>query len=474
MNEFSVSGEPARLIPTAAPSAKEKRTVSAFLATVSAVRPLAQRILSRLGVSIPDSGNLTCLTEITFKNAKEKSGRPDGLIYFKRGKKEWKAIVEAKTDKAQIDIEQLEQYVDLAKTNQIDALITISNQFTAFPDHHPLGAEIDKRRLGSVGLFHLSWQSILTHVALLHSDENYARSAGEAYILKEFMRFLGHRASGVEHFTKMNNEWPDLVKRVQEGASIHKNSSEALNTVASWHQEQRDLALLMSEKTKTSAALYISRKHKNDPVARIKEDAEVLASRNELNLDLHIPNVAGNIYVQADIKGRTLRCSIKVGAPKDKKRTSARVNWLLRQLSQAPGSKVLICLRSKGRRSLQVPLQKVRDGDPSVNGYENVESFEIIMVDYLARDFSSSRKFIERLEKFTLSFYEHVGEKLVPWIERPPRIKHSPEELEKESEVMVSSAGQASSTPEPKSPASEAEIAREDRPTTDGYSSSQE
>lgn len=82
--EFLSSGEPARLIPITADSAREQKSVSILLAGMRSVLELRQSMLKSLGVRVGTSATLETWTEVVFENedktvAKQKD-RPDGLL----------------------------------------------------------------------------------------------------------------------------------------------------------------------------------------------------------------------------------------------------------------------------------------------------------------------------------------------------------------------------------------------------------
>jgi hypothetical protein len=49
---------------------------------------------------------------------------------------------------------------------------------------------------------------------------------------------------------------------------------------------------------------------------------------NVLRCVLDVAHAATDLKVSANLTKRNTSCSMKLGAPKDKKRTSVRVNWL--------------------------------------------------------------------------------------------------------------------------------------------------
>jgi hypothetical protein len=55
------------------------------------------------------------------------SGYLDGLIRVTRGSKTWATLVEVKTGTNELELAQLESYLDVAREQGFDAPVTISN-----------------------------------------------------------------------------------------------------------------------------------------------------------------------------------------------------------------------------------------------------------------------------------------------------------------------------------------------------------
>ena len=118
---------------------------------------------------------------------------------------------------------------------------------------------------------------------------------------------------------------------------------------------------------------------------------------------------------------------MELDAPKEKKTTKARVNWLLRQLEKSDPTEIYIKAKWPGRAAdTQTSLAELREDPLALDG-ENAKStptrFEVLLVRDLAGRFSGSRTFIEELEKAVPQFYEQVGERLRAWVPYPPKIK---------------------------------------------------
>lgn len=430
--DFIESGEPARLIPVVADTNREQRTASIVLAALRGVYEFRQTMLGSLDVRVGKRAELGAWTEVTFKRdplskngkAPRKHERPDGLLVLDTGRKRWTALVEAKVGNAEIGESQLTDYVKQAKANNVDAVITITNQFVALPSHHPV--KLPKNVTRDVELFHWSWMYVLTQATLLLEDDAIA-SEDQRFVLEEVVRHLGHDSSGISRFDSMNREWKDIVGKVKSGASLARTSEEVENTVSSWHQEQRDLCLVMSRRLYRPVKLKLSRQHRTDPPRRLHDDCEELVKQRTLSCVLEIPHAAADLHVTADLTTRTIVSSMRLTAPKDKKSTKARANWLARQLAKARSDDIYIKAIRPGRaEDTQAPLAEVlNDARVLESSGTNVApvAFEVFHMLDLAGKFSGSKVFIERLEDAVPYFYEQVGQRLRAWVEPPPKIR---------------------------------------------------
>ena len=441
-------GEIARLIPVTADSNKEQRAASILLAAFRGVHEFQKTMLNSLGIRVGKKAKVEAWTEVVFQSDPKvpKQERPDGLLVLDTGKKQWRALIEAKIGNAEVGEEQLKQYLQIAKENKLDAVITISNQFVALPTHHPI--KLPKKYLKSVELYHWSWMYALTQATLLLEQEG-VESEDQQFVLEEVQRYLSHDSSGVSNFDRMNAEWKDVVGHVKSGASLGKNSEDVINTVSCWHQEQRDLCLIMSRKLGQNVGLKLSRAHRTDPQARLKDDCETLVDEQVLRCVLDVPHAATDIEVVANLTKRTISCSMKLGAPKDKKRTSARVNWLTRQLTKAETDDMFVkAFRTGNAEETQAPLETLmNDANALDSDTTNVvpSKFEVFYMVDLAGRFAGNKVFIDELEAAVPRFYEQVGQRLRAWVAPPPKInRRDPVEVteqEKGNEEMDEASG---------------------------------
>ena len=150
----------ARLIPITSATgveARERNAASALLAVISAVEEFGRSLLKPLGAP---AGRIEAFTEVQFKLDSGKPVRPDGLIGVSRAGKTWWCLVECKVADQSLTVEQMEMYLELARANAIDAVLSISNQYATKSSEYPI--ELDRKKLKKTAIHHWSWVRVLT------------------------------------------------------------------------------------------------------------------------------------------------------------------------------------------------------------------------------------------------------------------------------------------------------------------------
>ena len=417
-------GEPARLFPVLAETSKEGRALSVLLACLGSIDDLAKTLLATVGQRVGARSRVHSFTEVVLEGSPEV--RPDGMIVVETGRRAWATLVEAKVRRSPLQPEQVEAYLKLAKDNGIDALVTISNEFAAIPDHHPLKLARPPR---GVGLFHWSWTSILTHAKILLAAKG-VDDPEQRFLLAELVRFLEHPSTGVMRFDRMDGNWKDIVTSVVAGAPLSPGSDSVLETVANWHQECRDLALKLMEHVNANVAIKLPAAHRQDPQKRIADDAERLCSNSTLAVEFVVPDAASPISVEADLRTRSVQIAMTLRAPADRKSARARTNWLLRQLASSDPADLHVKAIYPGRRNAaQETLAAVRtepDAIRSPRGALAPTTFEVRLVRDAGGRFSGAKTFIDVLEAMTLRFYAEVGQRLKSWQPTAPKMVEAP------------------------------------------------
>lgn len=384
-------------------------------------------MLEEVGAPWSKRSKLTALTEICFKKPRQKRSqlpRPDGMLVIDTSRKEWVALVEAKIKNEELKPEQLENYLDLAKESGLDALITISNQFATIPSHHPVA--VDRRKLKSVDIYHFSWLSLLSNAQLL-SESDTVKDREQAIVLKELIRFLSHDQSGVQPFDRMGPQWKDICAKVQNAEMLNKTDPILEQSISDWSQLARYLALTLSARIGKRVHIALGRKQKKSPEAKYNEYVETLIKRYRLADDFSIPNTAGDIHLEADLRRRTITISMALDPPQDKKRPTAAINWLTRQLKKHELSNVLItCQWPRKTPATTINLQQAIEF-PEDLVPENVKELptrlEVRRVVDLAGRFRGAKTLVEDCEKEFVEFYKNIGQNLTPWTPPPPKYR---------------------------------------------------
>ena len=182
----------------------------AVLAVLGSVREFGRAVLKPLGAP---GGKVETFIEVPFKFG-EQTVYPDGLIRVTRGSTTWTALVEVKTGSAELQREQLECYLDVARDNGFQAVLTISNQISPTPGVHPV--TVDGRKTRRVELHHLSWPSVLTTAVQQHVHRGVS-DPDQAWILAELIRYLEHPKSGAFDFSDLGPAWVPIREAVAAG-----------------------------------------------------------------------------------------------------------------------------------------------------------------------------------------------------------------------------------------------------------------
>ncbi|MEM0923608.1 MAG: hypothetical protein AAGI13_11220 [Pseudomonadota bacterium] len=323
-----------------------------------------------------------------------------------------------------MDAEQIERYRALARDNAIDCLITISNQFATSPTIHPI--EAVRKSRAKVPVIHWSWMHILTTADLLLSGNDVANT-DQRVLLNELRRFLSHESGGVRGFDRMPKEWVDLNRLVSSGGVIPAKSDEAQVVLDAWHQETRDLSLILSRMTETRVEQRLSRKHAADPALRQKDDLSFLREKKQLRVTLAIPDAAAPLDVVVDLSRRSIDVGMTLRAPEYRKTTKARLIWLLKQIKPAETPDVYVRIQwPRTSAPTQHLISDLRERvEIAKEGKEHLAPtfFHLFESKRLGGKFVQQGNFIDDLEKQVPAFYGAYGAHLTGWKKPAPQIK---------------------------------------------------
>jgi hypothetical protein len=268
--------------------------------------------------------------------------------------------------------------------------------------------------------------SILTIIDLLLNRDAVA-DEDQKLLLNELRRFLTHESAGVKGFDRMPPEWPEINRLISAGGKIPAKSNEASVVLEAWHQETRDLSLILSRQTEATVEEKLPRKHRNSPAERRKDELLTLREAGRLMSVLDIPDAAAPLEIVADIARRTIDIGMTMRAPEDKVSSKARVNWLLRQMKTEKQEELFVRLNWPGRsEATQFSISELL-ADPAACEKDKaglqVLSFHVFMSRRLGGKFTQQTNFIKELEDAVPFFYKEVGQNLAEWRKPAPRIK---------------------------------------------------
>ncbi len=411
----------ARLIPTSGINGaeeQERRATSALLAVMSAVKEFGRTLTHRYGAP---SGPLETFIEVPFLLG-DKKVFPDGLIRVSRGGRTWTALVEVKTGTNVLVADQLESYLDVAREQGFDALITISNEIPPIPGVHP--TKVDKRKLRKVALHHLSWTRVL-HEAVIQKEVRGVADPDQAWILGELIRYLEHPRSGALEFEDMGEAWVSVRNGVTAG-TLRATDKGVDAVVARFDALMMFASLRLGRRLGTEVTPVLSRRELADPVLRSQALIATLVAQGQLSAVVRVPDTVGSLVVTADVRAGTVTCHVDVDAPREG-RAMTRVNWLVRQLKEAPDAVRIEAFVAHGRGSSAAELLRDVRTNASLltpDPRKELRSFRVAAVAPLGAKRGRGRgSFIDSVLEAVDGFYTDVMQNLRPWTANPPRLR---------------------------------------------------
>ena len=449
----------ARLIPTSGISGaeeQERRATSALLAVMSAVPDFHRALLKPLGAP---SGKLETYIEVPFDLAGKRC-YPDGLIRASRGGRSWVALVEVKTGKNELAAEQLENYLDIAREQGYDALITISNEIPPAAGMHP--TKVDKRKQRKVALHHWSWSQLLS-MAVIQKEHRGVRDPEQAWILGELIRYLEHPRSGALELDDMGASWVPVRQAVTTG-TLRATDRAAPEVAARFDALLRYASLRLGRRLGIDVSHVLTRAEQADPSVRSQSLLVEMVERGTMSGAVHIPDAVSHIHITADLRAGQVVCHVDVDAPRQG-RPLTRVNWLVRQLKAAPDSVRVEAFVANNRGAGATELLGRVRAEPSVlvlDPTKEIRRFRIAMTVPMGTKRGRGRgAFIDSVLELLDGFYAEVVQTLKAWSATPPKLRDAPGLEDVEPETISSTALSSQDGPELETngdPAAEAEV----------------
>ncbi len=418
---FEAAWQPARLIPTSGIKGvdeQEKRATSALLAVMKAVPDFARCLLRKADAP---KGTVTTYIEPQFTLRTGDKVQPDGAIVVRRGSTEWCALVEVKTQTNELRRDQVEAYIDVAREHDFDAVITISNQMMTATNTHPVA--VDKKKIKRVSFYHWSWVEVLTE-AVIQREHRGIADPDQAWILSELIAYLKHPQSGAMQFQDMGPHWVTVRDAAREGA-VRPQDAGVGEVAIKWDQFIQYLCLHLAGDLGVEVTQVLSRSEVGDPSARKSALVHEIVDSKSLTGVIRVKNAISPITLAASLSARTTTASLTLDAPSEGKATT-RVNWLVRQLKEAPDS-VRVTATFHGTREVNsARLGEVRV-DPAVLLLSDRSRLPRTLMLSQIKEMGTKRggvsgSFIGEATELLLSFYRLVAQPLKPWSAPAPQL----------------------------------------------------
>jgi hypothetical protein len=355
--------------------------------------------------------------------------RPDGLIRVVRGKQTWTALVEVKTGRNDLEVSQLENYLDVAREHQFDVVLTISNQLVTAPGQHP--TPVDKKKLRKVSLQHLSWSQIHTEAVIERVNRSVA-DPDQAWILAELIRYLEHPRSGAVDFEDMGASWVTVRDSVSH-RTLRASDKGAGEVVGRYGQLVSFAGMRLSRTLGVDVRSALTRAELKDVGSFTQAGVARLVDTGILRGVLRVPNAASTIEITADLRSGLISCSMSIDAPSHG-RSATRVNWLTRQLGKAPDALLVEAWSAWARvPGPCLPIATIRkspDGlieDPK----KELRSFTVRLTAVAGTKRGQGRgTFVGSVLTLVDTFYESVVQHIKPWAPPAPSVKLRQRETE--------------------------------------------
>lgn len=414
-----IIAQEARLIPLLK-TGDEGALSSIFLSAVKLVKEYRDSFFKETKLS--RSGKAYFYTEVVFNDI-DSSCRPDGLIIIvSKGVIKDALIFEMKNKNTGISKDQVEKYINLCKKLGVNKVATVSNEFVSDSKQSPVKIKCPK----NFSLFHFSWTYLMTKgQLLLFKNDAIIKDDDQIEIMKEVLHYFDGPTSGVTGYHMMQPGWKETVDKVTNRMPIKTSDLFVSQAVCSWHEEEKDMALLLSRKLGVLVKSTIRNKES------LKNDVKRLINDQELYGSLSIKNSVSDIKVKVDFEVKTVSMSVKVTPPLNKG-TLGRITWLSKQLEAAKKKNettfsqiekdILIEANIKHARAhITVGLSEFEKLIDETKGKE-IQAFNVVVLSKFNTAFGSNKKFILKIEKMVLDYYAGIVQYLTNWNQPAPKL----------------------------------------------------
>jgi hypothetical protein len=226
----------------------------------------------------------------------------------------------------------------------------------------------------------------------------------------------------------MGQSWVTVRDSARQG-TLRANDPSARDVVEHWEQFLDYVALGLSQDLGREVVPTRSR---NQTLAdRVDAHVRRLAANGQLAGTLRVPDAAGPVTVIADLRTRLVTTSVDVAAPREGRQLT-RVNWIVRQLNEAPAQLRVSASFVNARDTSSALLGEIREQQQrllhAVDPKREIRSFELAWNRRLGEgNGRGAGSFVAETRQQVIDFYGEVVQNVASWQPRAPRLPDSPE-----------------------------------------------
>ena len=236
-------------------------------------------------------------------------------------------------------------------------------------------------------------------------------------------------------FEDMGEDWV-TVRNAIEAGTFRPTDKGAPRVASRWDQLVRFACLTHGQKLGVEVQPSLSRKEQADPLLANQALVAGLAQNGLLEREIKIIGAVAPLTLGADIRAQKVTCSLTIDAPKEGRATT-RVNWLIRQLKDAPDDLRIDTYVVNGRSVASSELLKdVRENLALLiaDATKELRAFRLVLAAPMGAKRGKGRgSFIGSVLGVLESFYESTAQNLRPWAPSAPKLRPVPEQVDAEA-----------------------------------------
>jgi hypothetical protein len=221
----------------------------------------------------------------------------------------------------------------------------------------------------------------------------------------------------------MGAEWVTVREAIAAG-TLRATDRGLPAVVSRWEQLLRYAALRLGRELGADVQVVLTRKELAEPASRFAAQAQSLVTGGVLIGTIRIPDAVAPLDVTADLRAGRITVSADIDAPRDGRATT-RVNWLTRQLRDAPDGLRVDAFAMNKRTSTSELLRIVRES-PGVlieDAKRDIRMFRVAASSPAGTKRGTGRgAFIDSVLASIDGFYELVLQQVRPWAPRAPQL----------------------------------------------------